>query len=512
MKAGCALESKGKPIFANRAIRGKGRRHPRNSGVIDKPVLGPQTTREPEMKRELAFAVLLSALLWCAPPIAHAQMGIAISVNFAPPPLPVYEQPPCPTEGYLWTPGYWAWDPDYGYYWVPGVWAAPPQAGLLWTPGYWGYGDGAYGWHDGYWAPQVGYYGGVDYGWGYDGAGFVGGMWAGNVFRYNTAVMRVNTTVIRNVYVDRTAVRREEGPRASFNGPGGATARPTAREEQAMHERHFERTAAQTDRMTAARRDPQARFAMNHGAPRAAAMARVGERPVAATNHPSSPEIRAAQAQSRGAHSAAAMSRPGAARRPAGGESRPVAGRNAATRPNESRPETTRANEARPARSSEGSRATSPARSAERAPARSMTPRPESRPMTPARTERAPESHTATPHSESRPAPTPRTTPRTEARPESRPRSQPAERPAPHPTSHPAASPAGHAESRPAPRPAERPAARPEARPESRPAPHPAERPAAHPEARPAPHPQAKPENHPASHPEEKPHSSLLTE
>ena len=26
-----------------------------------------------------------------------------------PPPLPVYEQPPCPVEGYIWTPGYWAW-------------------------------------------------------------------------------------------------------------------------------------------------------------------------------------------------------------------------------------------------------------------------------------------------------------------------------------------------------------------------------------------------------------------
>ena len=26
-----------------------------------------------------------------------------------PPPLPVYEQPPPPGDGYIWTPGYWAW-------------------------------------------------------------------------------------------------------------------------------------------------------------------------------------------------------------------------------------------------------------------------------------------------------------------------------------------------------------------------------------------------------------------
>jgi hypothetical protein len=39
----------------------------------------------------------------------------------APPPLPEYEQPPCPEDGHFWTPGYWAWS-TAGYYWVPGTW------------------------------------------------------------------------------------------------------------------------------------------------------------------------------------------------------------------------------------------------------------------------------------------------------------------------------------------------------------------------------------------------------
>ncbi|HTY83228.1 MAG TPA: YXWGXW repeat-containing protein, partial [Silvibacterium sp.] len=42
-----------------------------------------------------------------------------------PPPLPDYDQPPCPGDDYMWTPGYW----DYastGYYWVPGVWVQAP--------------------------------------------------------------------------------------------------------------------------------------------------------------------------------------------------------------------------------------------------------------------------------------------------------------------------------------------------------------------------------------------------
>ena len=131
--------------------------------------------------------------------------------------------------GYLWTPGYWAYGPA-GYYWVPGVWVAPPRVGLLWTPGYWGFGGGFYAWHPGYWGEHVGFYGGIHYGFGYDGVGFVGGRWEGGRFAYNTAVLRVNTTVVRNVYVDRTVIREDhDRDRYSFNGRGGAMARPTPR-------------------------------------------------------------------------------------------------------------------------------------------------------------------------------------------------------------------------------------------------------------------------------------------
>ena len=64
-----------------------------------------------------------------------ASAQVFVSVNFGPPALPVYEQPLCPAEGYIWVPGYWAWSP-VGYYWVPGTWALAPEPGLLWTPGY----------------------------------------------------------------------------------------------------------------------------------------------------------------------------------------------------------------------------------------------------------------------------------------------------------------------------------------------------------------------------------------
>ena len=111
--------------------------------------------RSISLKSVSARLILLALLVAVIPASSYA--GVFVSVAIAPPVLPVYVQPPCPTEGYLWTPGYWSYDPVDGYYWVPGVWVAPPEPGVLWTPGYWGYANGVYGWNDGYWGPTVGF-------------------------------------------------------------------------------------------------------------------------------------------------------------------------------------------------------------------------------------------------------------------------------------------------------------------------------------------------------------------
>ncbi len=42
----------------------------------------------------------------------------------------VLDQPPCPEEGYIWTPGYWNYGYS-GYFWVPGT-SGGPAAG--WIP------------------------------------------------------------------------------------------------------------------------------------------------------------------------------------------------------------------------------------------------------------------------------------------------------------------------------------------------------------------------------------------
>src|SRR5580658_7197039 len=195
--------------------------------------------------RHLLFLALIFTMAVAVPAASQAQIAVGISIRVAPPAIPVYVQPPCPTEGYLWTPGYWAHG-DAGYYWVPGVWVAPPSAGMLWTPGYWGFAGGVYGFHAGYWGPHIGFYGGVNYGFGYGGAGFVGGEWRGGHFAYNTAVLNVNTTVIHNTFVDRTVIHENVGVRASFNGgPGGTTAVATAQERAAANETHIQPTSEQ---------------------------------------------------------------------------------------------------------------------------------------------------------------------------------------------------------------------------------------------------------------------------
>jgi hypothetical protein len=199
--------------------------------------------------------------------------GVVISVNIAPPALPVYEQPPCPGDGYIWTPGYWSYGPE-GYYWVPGTWTMPPTVGLLWTPGYWGWGNGAYVWHAGYWGPHIGFYGGVNYGFGYSGRGYEGGYWRDRHFYYNRTV---NNVTVTNVHVyNRTLINNVTVNRISYNGGrGGINTRPTHEQEMWGREHHFGATNLQRDHEREAGRDRGFLASENHGRP-----------PIAATSRP----------------------------------------------------------------------------------------------------------------------------------------------------------------------------------------------------------------------------------
>jgi hypothetical protein len=210
-----------------------------------------------------------------APSAVYAQVGI--SVQIAPPMLPVYAQPPLPEFGYIWTPGYWAYG-DAGYFWVPGTWVAPPQIGYLWTPGYWGVVDSAYIWNEGYWGPHVGFYGGINYGFGYGGNGYQGGRWNNGAFAYNRAANNFGGVHVASTAVFNVPLAVHASARVSFNGgAGGSRARPTAAEETAAHESHSAPTSEQAQHIAAARSNTVQSAAQNHGTPPIAATSRAGQ-------------------------------------------------------------------------------------------------------------------------------------------------------------------------------------------------------------------------------------------
>ncbi|HTW59086.1 MAG TPA: hypothetical protein VMD99_13220 [Terriglobales bacterium] len=218
--------------------------------------------------------LLLALIMLSAPPSSSAQ--VRITVGFGPPALPVYEQPVCPGDGYIWTPGYWAWDPDGAdYYWVPGTWVLAPEVGYLWTPPWWGWDNGVFLFHEGFWGPHIGFYGGIDYGFGYFGSGFVGGRWEGGHFFYNRDVANINVVNIHNVYNEHVNVTVNH---ISYNGgAGGINARPRPEDELAEHDHHLGPVAAQTQHIDEARGNRELRASVNQGKPPIAATARPGE-------------------------------------------------------------------------------------------------------------------------------------------------------------------------------------------------------------------------------------------
>src|SRR2546428_9102862 len=145
--------------------------------------------------RFLFFALLLL----CLSASSYAQVSIGISVGYPPPPLPVYEQPICPEEGYIWTPGYWAWDGN-DYFWVPGTWVLAPEPDFFWTPAYWGWSGAVFVFHEGYWGPRVGFYGGVNYGYRSFGPGYESGRWDQERFFFKRPVNDIKIPDIHTTY------------------------------------------------------------------------------------------------------------------------------------------------------------------------------------------------------------------------------------------------------------------------------------------------------------------------
>lgn len=229
--------------------------------------------RSDTLLRQALIALSITAPFLVVSSVATAQV---VAITVAPPPLPVYEQPPIPGVGYIWTPGYWAYGPE-GYYWVPGTWVRPPSVGLLWTPGYWAWRNGVYAWNAGYWGPRVGYYGGVNYGYGYVGSGYAGGYWSGSVFSYNRAVNNFGGVTVVNAY-SRPVIVSPTASLVSYNGGvGGLTVKPTPQQVAFGNQQHIPATAVQMQHQTAAGSDKAMLATTNNGRPAVAATTNAGQ-------------------------------------------------------------------------------------------------------------------------------------------------------------------------------------------------------------------------------------------
>jgi hypothetical protein len=227
------------------------------------------------MRYAKVLALIPLLVLGAASALSQAAVDIDVSVNVAPPAIPVYDQPPLPEAGYMWTPGYWAWD-GMDYYWVPGTWVQPPVSGMLWTPGYWGWRDGLYAWNAGYWGPEVGFYGGIDYGYGYGGSGYRGGYWHGGAFFYNRSVANFGHVNIVNVY--SAPAPHWGNSHVSFNGgQGGVRAEPSAHERIAMGQHHVGLTAEQNDHRQHAQGMRELHASQNGGRPQVLTTARAAD-------------------------------------------------------------------------------------------------------------------------------------------------------------------------------------------------------------------------------------------
>jgi hypothetical protein len=78
----------------------------------------------------------------------------------------------------------------------------------------------------------------------------------------------VNTNVVHNTYIDRNVNKQVTNNRASFNGPNGVKAEPTAQQKAAAENaKKMPPTSPQLARQEAASKDPNLQASKNHGHP-----------------------------------------------------------------------------------------------------------------------------------------------------------------------------------------------------------------------------------------------------
>jgi len=96
-------------------------------------------------------AMLLAGASMCAAAsVAQARVDVDIVIG-VPPPVAVVETAPAPRSGYVYAPGYWAWDGNR-HVWVRGR-TIVERPGYTWVSDRWEPVSGRYRFVPGYWEP-----------------------------------------------------------------------------------------------------------------------------------------------------------------------------------------------------------------------------------------------------------------------------------------------------------------------------------------------------------------------
>ena len=95
--------------------------------------------------KPLVSAVILTASLTAATACASAAPRGRVYVRVGPPAPIVETRIVAPGRGYVWIPGFHAWD-GRAYRWRPGRWERGPRASARWVPARWIH-DRRHGWY-----------------------------------------------------------------------------------------------------------------------------------------------------------------------------------------------------------------------------------------------------------------------------------------------------------------------------------------------------------------------------
>jgi hypothetical protein len=106
------------------------------------------------MKRTLALTALILAAAAAAPLPSLAASNVSLYVGTAPP-APMYERIPAPRHGYVWAPGYWAWN-GHRHAWTSGYWVAE-RPGYVYNAPAWYQNDGGWYMQPARWTSYGGY-------------------------------------------------------------------------------------------------------------------------------------------------------------------------------------------------------------------------------------------------------------------------------------------------------------------------------------------------------------------